>query len=356
MHDADGNPITGFLVLVIAVLSASGAAWLWIFRRWQAGQPPLEFEPRRPVPWGVTDAVLMLLGWLMLQALLPALLRTLLGMGPVTREGPKSPEDLRVLMLGILSANGLAGICAPLWLWFGRGARAADLGLSRLHLAADLRRGAVAFAAVAVPVYAIQMVLTQFFPSHHPLVELLQETQDTATVVLSVLIASVAAPIVEEVLFRLVLQGGLETAEARALAAVDPPQPIAAPAMESETPGSADNAYAAPRTLDDPANSSGNSAAIQRGSSPAGTPEIVIYELPKARVWGLPAGIWPILISSAIFALMHWQHGPDPIPLFVLAVVLGYLYRQTHRIGPSIVVHMLLNSCSLAAFWLQPGK
>ncbi len=356
MHDADGNSITGFLVLLTAVLSASGAAWLWIFRRRQAGRPLLEFEPRRPVPWGLTDAVTILFGWVMLQSFLGAWFRPLFGMGPLEREGPKSPEDLRVLMLGVLAANVLVGICGPLWLWLGRGADAADLGISTPDLAGDLRRGAVAFAAISVPVYAIQMVLVQFFPSHHPLVQLLLETQDSATVVLSVVIAAVAAPIVEELLFRLVLQGGLETAEARALAAVDPPQPIATSAMEPDAPGLTDNVYAAPHASDGPASASGNPAEVPPGSSPSDTPEIVTSELPKARIWGLPMGIWPILISSALFALMHWQHGPDPIPLFVLAAGLGYLYRQTHRLLPSIVVHILLNSCSLTTFWLQPGQ
>jgi membrane protease YdiL (CAAX protease family) len=44
---------------------------------------------------------------------------------------------------------------------------------------------------------------------------------------------------------------------------------------------------------------------------------------------------------------------PDPIPLFVLALGLGYLYRQTHRILPCIVVHLLLNACSLTAYVLK---
>ena len=36
---------------------------------------------------------------------------------------------------------------------------------------------------------------------------------------------------------------------------------------------------------------------------------------------------WPILVSSIIFALLHYQHGPDWIPLFLLAIGLGYLYH-----------------------------
>jgi hypothetical protein len=36
--------------------------------------------------------------------------------------------------------------------------------------------------------------------------------------------------------------------------------------------------------------------------------------------------------------------------LFFLALGLGYVYRQTHRILPGIVVHFLLNACSMGMF------
>jgi membrane protease YdiL (CAAX protease family) len=50
---------------------------------------------------------------------------------------------------------------------------------------------------------------------------------------------------------------------------------------------------------------------------------------------------------------MHWSHGPDWIPLTVLAFGLGYLYQRTHRILPSLVVHLLLNSFTLLALTLE---
>jgi membrane protease YdiL (CAAX protease family) len=45
-------------------------------------------------------------------------------------------------------------------------------------------------------------------------------------------------------------------------------------------------------------------------------------------------------------------HGPDPIPLFVLALILGYMYQRTHRIVPSIVTHLLFNLTSLVMLWM----
>jgi hypothetical protein len=53
-----------------------------------------------------------------------------------------------------------------------------------------------------------------------------------------------------------------------------------------------------------------------------------------------------IVVSSVVFALLHYEHGPDWIPLLLLAGGLGYLYQRTHRILPCIVVHFLVNSVS----------
>ena len=58
------------------------------------------------------------------------------------------------------------------------------------------------------------------------------------------------------------------------------------------------------------------------------------------------------LVSAFVFAILHWGHGPDPIPLFFLALGLGYLYHRTHRIIPCIVVHFLVNGLSMLALLL----
>jgi membrane protease YdiL (CAAX protease family) len=41
--------------------------------------------------------------------------------------------------------------------------------------------------------------------------------------------------------------------------------------------------------------------------------------------------------------LAHYGQGLAPIPLFVLAIGLGYIYEKTGRLWPCIVVHGLLN-------------
>ena len=65
------------------------------------------------------------------------------------------------------------------------------------------------------------------------------------------------------------------------------------------------------------------------------------------------AVVLPIfVIQTAItFILPDWI-APDPVPLFCFAVALGLLYCRTHRAVASITLHMSLNATSLLALWL----
>ena len=63
----------------------------------------------------------------------------------------------------------------------------------------------------------------------------------------------------------------------------------------------------------------------------------------------MPYGWLPIGVSSLLFALAHVGYGPDPVPLFSLALILGYVYQRTHRIVPSMVTHASFNGMSLFA-------
>ena len=60
----------------------------------------------------------------------------------------------------------------------------------------------------------------------------------------------------------------------------------------------------------------------------------------------------PVLVLQLALMLLVKRTGvdyaPDPIPLFFLALVLGYLYRRTHRLAPSLVLHMAFNATSIA--------
>lgn len=46
--------------------------------------------------------------------------------------------------------------------------------------------------------------------------------------------------------------------------------------------------------------------------------------------------------------LLPKDFAPDPIPIFFFAIALGFLYHRTHRAAPPIALHMALNASSLA--------
>ena len=67
---------------------------------------------------------------------------------------------------------------------------------------------------------------------------------------------------------------------------------------------------------------------------------------PSTATWK-PAALWPLLLTSGLFAVMHLGQGAAPIPIFILSLGLGFLYRQTGSLVPPIIVHMILNSVTL---------
>jgi membrane protease YdiL (CAAX protease family) len=177
-----------------------------------------------------------------------------------------------------------------------------DVGLTLRRFFADVRLGATAFVLVVPPILLLQAALAQIWPSNHPLMKGL--TGGSPGLLLwSILAAVVTAPVVEELFFRGLLQGWLER-----LATLQERLKSAAMTDVSE-------------------------------SVAAGTSDAVESPPPRPS-WN------PVVTTSLLFAVAHIGYGPDPIPIFFLGMTLGYLYRQTHRLWPGIVLHFLLNAFS----------
>ncbi|MDG2223705.1 MAG: CPBP family intramembrane metalloprotease [Rubripirellula sp.] len=66
-----------------------------------------------------------------------------------------------------------------------------------------------------------------------------------------------------------------------------------------------------------------------------------------------PVSFWPVFAASGLFACMHLGQGAAPIALFFLSLGMGYLYRQTGNLTAPIVVHMVLNSMTLVVELLK---
>ncbi len=158
--------------------------------------------------------------------------------------------------------------------------------------------------------------------SGHPLVKMVMSGPPSVGIMLLAgLAAVVIAPICEEITFRLLLQGWIEKWEdTRRMSNVEC------------------------RMSNEESQQSEDSSSVIRHSSFADSP-------PSRGVAGLPHGWFPILMSSLLFGVAHVGYGPEPVPIFILGLVLGYVYQRTHRIVPGIVTHALFNLFTMVLLW-----
>jgi membrane protease YdiL (CAAX protease family) len=339
------SPLVIVLSLVVnfamlAILFGGTYLWATIFFLWRSGETIVPFTPRRTVPWGFFDLLLGVVLWVMVTIVAVLMLRQGLNID-ITLDDPKSMRDdltrMMVDSLGRLLALALlAGLIA-----LRTRCTQADLGWSFAQMGEDIVLGVKAFLVLALPTFLIQLVLTQFWPSAHPLVESLKKEPNTQFVVMAIFMAVISAPLAEEFFFRTLFQGWLEKLF----------DPIAAQhtnfgqsLLFGEQVETTFTAMPVSEML--PNEEALESEELTFATSPGKTVAIP----PQATSWAdyAPAGI-----SAAVFALAHFSHGPDWIALIVLALGLGYLYRRTHRMLPGIVVHFLLNSLSMCSLLVQ---
>ncbi|MFG0290956.1 MAG: CPBP family intramembrane glutamic endopeptidase [Rhodopirellula sp. JB044] len=223
----------------------------------------------------------------------------------------------------------------------------------------------------------------------HPVLEALKpdgpdSSPDFAVFAALFFTTAIVTPIVEEFWFRGILQGGLQRiADAMndtrrwAIALPDAAIPHATNESDGETTGPTRveltssplgtplanmhtiPAEPIPSESVRPEPISTDPYASPHPTEVAGTPLIeqptpaeLAADFSTRSDW-TPTAIWPIVVASILFAVMHWGQGLAPIPLFFLSLGLGYLYRQTGSLVPSIVVHFVLNGFTMSATLLE---
>ena len=322
--------------------------------------PPLiDWRARRPVPWGVLDLVAILVIFALLAIGIGVSVRQWTGLTAGTEMESLTLGQRQWLTIANMAVSLLTlAICLPLML-LRPATRWRDFGWSWTTLGRDVRLGLVGFVMLAPPVYAIQGILVYFWkPSAHPLMEMFKGTPNAAFFATLIAAAVIVAPLVEEMLFRVFLQGFLEKVssvvqgwlknsdrfgeELHELLVVRFWRPdTASPTAIFAEPIVAQLAATSPDS---------NPIAQRLGTTEAALEAIVSDDQPELR------GLWawiPIGISSIIFALLHYSHGPDWVPLTLLAAGMGYLYQRTHSVIPSLTVHMCLNGLSMWGLWIQ---
>ena len=240
-----------------------------------------------------------------------------------------APEIATSSMLAMLSAQMLANLLAMggtiAWMMFLYGAKRNQIGFTRADN--DVRLGLKASLWFIPPVLVISLFVSWLIPYSHPALDVLSSETSLGSWFLLFVGTAVVAPLTEEFMFRAMLQGGLQRiADANSSGGgMDPIESDTAEVGGDAARYSA-NPYVAPIPAED---------------SLAADHQVIDNESWRPAKW------WPIFVASAVFAIMHLGQGAAPVPLFVLSLGLGYLYRQTGSIIAPLIVHVVLNSMTL---------
>ncbi|MGD9722617.1 MAG: lysostaphin resistance A-like protein [Pirellulales bacterium] len=269
--------------LTLLLIAGGLLTWSGILRALVARRPLVAYEPRALVPWTGFDLSILGLSALVIQAI---------GVRLVADNGDGEFDVTSPHVMAAVIVSRIAWFAVAL-VYLARkvGVYADDIGFDLRRLPYDLRLAGTTFLAAILPVYGLQYFVTQVlgYKSEHPLVELTREQPSVGALSLMTLAAVVVAPLVEEFLLRVLVQGWLEKKQLE-----------------------------------------------HRLRSDLMAPDE-------------PAGFGPIIVSAAIFAALHgW---PDQIALFVLSLFLGYLYQRTHRIIAPLAVHVCVNSLAAVELW-----
>ena len=84
--------------------------------------------------------------------------------------------------------------------------------------------------------------------------------------------------------------------------------------------------------------------------------ETVASRWNKGKGWGWVRTWLPNILVSVIFAAIHGPQWPAPLPLFVLSMGLGSLVQTTGRLGASIAAHMLFNGLSTLTLFVAAAN
>ena len=290
--------------VLLAGLAVSVALWIWAFLRWRRGQFVIPFQPRKQVPWGVSDLLVVLVVFLSAQV----------GMLMVARA------------------------------WFGEAAmnpRAADIEGGTVHVVARLI------------------------------------AEGDGLVVLACFVAAViVAPIAEEFLFRVLLQGWLESVESRARRILRAwPRwffrgagPIVITSLlfaqmhyRTEQPAMNMNFLVFVLVGTAIANIVTMAAAIAWMRWHAGATAVdlgwerhrFLPDVGLGLATFVAVGPALYLLQSTLTQFVLPKHiAADPFALLFFALFLGLLYYRTHRATASITLHMALNATSVLMVWL----
>jgi membrane protease YdiL (CAAX protease family) len=235
------------------------------------------------------------------------------------------------LLIQLAIVNILLLILVPALVALTSNASLADLGLDFKNWKAQMAVGAVAALLMTPAVLAIQSLAVRIWPPHkHPVEDMILEEFTAGRAILAVLSAMILAPLIEELLFRAIVQRWLTKlfCGRRDLA----------------------GSLAEPNLIDELAD--GWPAENSPFQPPGGTD--IEPAAKRSPATGTPAfSVTAIVVTSLLFSAMHLPQWPAPIGIFLLAMALGAVYQKTGSLISAVTMHGVFNGFSTVGLLLM---
>ncbi len=348
------NPTLAFLLTLFAavfltVLLGVFLSWMLILFRWWKGQPLLPTGEWHPRPWGFTEIILAGCCLVATQVFLTAVAARVFGIEILNAAAEDNGQPLSMGVAALVSTGYLITVfLLTAWIWLRFGSNLKEIGWSIDGLPGKLAVGFVgglAFLPCMFVLNALVSMATEV-EYNHPVLDAMKAEGSLNSFLLASFSAVLVAPVAEEFLFRVLLQGWLQS-----VAYVSPVQALVGrlPMTNVGPVGSLEN------TSIDLAQNAGlvePATANVEYSNAFEPPALPASPNPDAPVSVPAPPIWPALLAGTLFGLAHWGYGLSFIPLIGLGVFLGLLYRATQSIWPCILVHFMLNASSMLAMGL----
>ncbi|HLJ11253.1 MAG TPA: CPBP family intramembrane glutamic endopeptidase [Planctomycetaceae bacterium] len=195
------------------LLAGSFLIWLWVISHWARGRASLPLAEQGPVPW----PALAVFATFLVAYFLPEFVTHFAAesIGPI-KSITAVKWNVAASCLQVAVVVGLLAIAGPL--------RAADFGFSTREWRRDVLSGAGGFLASIAPVFLTMMAVHKLGwrgrEDEHLLLKLLDADHGVTVVAWVALSAVVVAPIAEELIYRVLLQGWTQSQIAPAKAIV----------------------------------------------------------------------------------------------------------------------------------------
>jgi membrane protease YdiL (CAAX protease family) len=328
-----------FGLFIFGFMLCSLFAWIASISWLKLGGSTLPVEDRQPARWGLFHLIVIVVLFVFFSNFILLLLQATGLKQWIATQPEESRESLEGLSQVVSASCGqiLAMLVGTIWIAVQTRCSIEEVGWSIRRFGYDLLVGLGA-ALLFLPLIQILMATLVYslkMEYDHPLFEAMEKGPVWLMYGGAVFAAVLVAPITEEFLFRVLLQGLLEANAKR---------PFSfktffwgSPAKDQSRAITIASEVVATQSTD---TSTSDVYLPQQASSD---------EQPKNS--RLP--IWPLFVSGILFGLAHFQYGPSWLPLILMGILLGYLYRCTHRIWPCWIVHLSLNSISMIGFGIQ---